>query len=325
MRRRELVKLFAGAAFAWPLAARAQQSERMPVVGFLNGASASEYANLTAAFHAGLSESGYVEGRNVLVESRWAEGHYDRLPALAADLVRRQVSVIAVNTVAAPVAKAATTTIPIVFSSAADPVKLGLVADLGRPAGNVTGVNQFTSDMAATWPALLHEIAPKARIIAMLVNPKNTTNAGLLEVQKAARKLRQRIYVLNAGSESAINAAFATLVRNRAGALIIGADPLFFSRRNLIVGLAARHGIPAIYQFREYAEAGGLMSYGANLADAYRQMGVIAGRILRGERPGDLPVQAATKFELVINRKTAEALGLTITPALAARADNLIE
>ena len=201
-----------------------------------------------------------------LLSSRWAEGHYDRLPALAADLVRRQVAVIAVNTVAAPVAKAATTTIPIVFSSAADPVKLGLVANLNRPSGNVTGVDQFTGEMEAKWPRLLHEMVPKARIIAVLVNPKNTTNAGLRDVQKAIRTLRQRIYVLNASSESDINAAFAALVRKRVGALIIGADPLFFSRRNLIVALAARYEIPAIYQFREYAEAGGLMSYGASLS-----------------------------------------------------------
>ena len=325
MRRREFITFLGGAAATWPLIARAQQSERMPVVGFLNGASASEYVHLTAAFRQGLSETGYVEGQNVLIESRWAEGYYDLLPALAADLVRRQVAVIAVNTVAAPVAKAATTTIPIVFSSAADPVKLGLVANLNRPSGNVTGVNQFTSEMAAKWPGLLHEMVPKARIIAVLVNPKNTTNAGLQDVQKAIRTLGQRIYVLNVSSESNINTAFAALARKRVGALIIGADPFFFSRRNLIVALAARYGIPAIYQFREYAAAGGLMSYGASLVDAYRQVGVITGRILRGEKPSDLPVQAPRKFELVINIKTAKALGLTVPTSLLVAADEVIE
>ena len=324
MRRREFITLLGSAAAGWPLAALAQQPA-MPVVGFLNGATATQYVHLTAAFRRGLGEAGYVEGQNVLIESRWAEGHYDLLPAFAADLVRRQVAVIVVNTVAAPAAKAATTTIPIVFSSVADPVKLGLVTNLNRPSGNVTGVNQFTGEMAAKWPRLLHEIAPKARIIGVLVNPKNTAMAGLRDVQKEIRTLGQRIYVLNASSESDINAAFAALVPKRVGALIVGADPFFFGRRNLIVALAARYGIPAIYQFREYAEAGGLISYGASLEDAYRQMGVLTGRILRGEKPSDLPVEAPTKYELVINVKTAKTLRLTIPTSLLAAADKVIE
>jgi putative ABC transport system substrate-binding protein len=326
MRRREFIRLLSGAAAAWPLTVRAQQP--MPVVGFLNAASPGPLRQQVAAFREGLKESDYVEGRNVAVEYRWAEGQYDRLPALVADLVRQQVSVIASGggAPAALAAKAATTTIPIVFSVGADPVGLGLVASLNRPGGNITGVYQFTSGLEAKRLGLLHEMVPKATSIAVLVNP-NFADAEnqLRDVQEAAARLEVQLVIVRANAESDFDAAFSTLLRQRAGALLVCGSPFFNGRREQLVVLAARHAIPAIFEWRDFAAAGGLMSYGTNLADAYRQVGVYAGQILRGAKPVDLPVVQSTKFELVINLSTAKALGLEVPPTLAARADEVIE
>jgi putative ABC transport system substrate-binding protein len=328
MQRRSFLTLLGASAAAWPLAARAQQMPAMPVVGFLNGASEREYAPLTAGFHRGLSETGYVEGRNVLVVYRWADGHYDRLPLMAADLVRRQVAVIAAagGTAAVLAAKAATTTIPIVFGVGSDPVALGLVASLNRPGGNLTGQTNLNAELGPKRLELLHLLVPAATI-AVLVNPTNPLTEPLLrDLQEAARTLGLQLHVLPVRTEGNIFSAFTTLVQLRAGALLIGPDPLFLGRSDQLAALALRHAVPAISQWREFAAAGGLMSYGGGSnADRYHLVGVYTGRILKGEKPADLPVQQATRVELTINMKTAKALGLTFPTAHLVRADEVIE
>jgi putative tryptophan/tyrosine transport system substrate-binding protein len=327
IRRREFITLLGGPA-AWPLAARAQQPA-LPVIGFLSSETPSGYAFRAAAFRQGLSEAGYVESRNVAIEYRWAEGHYDRLPALAADLVRRQVAVIAAaGTQSALAAKAATTTIPIVFSTAADPVAEGLVASLARPGGNATGVNNLATELVQKQIEKLHQMVPAATAIAALVNPTNPTLAepATKEVQAAGRTLGLKmIHIIQASTERDIDAAFATLFRLGAGALVVCPDTFFTSRRDQIAALAIRHAIPVIYHLRELPAAGGLMSYGPSATDGYRRVGIYAARILKGERPGDLPVQRATKFDLVINLTTAKVLGLEVPFYLQQLADEVIE
>jgi putative ABC transport system substrate-binding protein len=325
MRRREFISLITGAT-AWPLAVRAQQPA-LPVVGFLHGASPDGYAPMVTAFHQGLKEAGYVEGHNVAIEYRWAEGHNDRLPALAADLVRRQVAgIVTGGTPPAFAAKAATSTIPIVFSVGIDPVRAGLVASLNRPGGNVTGVAVLTVELAAKRVQLLHELLPTASVIAVLFNPTSPlTEPETSVVQDAARSLGLELHVLNASTESEIDKAFRTLVELRAGALIVSVDPFLTNHRAQIVALAARHAVPAIYGVREFAIAGGLMSYGNDLADAYRQEGIYAGKILSGAKPADLPVQQVVRVEFVINLKTAKTLGLTFPNTLLGSADEAIE
>ena len=328
LRRRDFIRLVGGTAFAWPPSARAQQPA-MPVIGFLSSAS-RDFDNVyrLAPFRQGLSETGYTEGRNVVTEYRGAEHQLDRLPALAGDLAHRQVSVIAAggSPVSALAAKAATTTIPIVFTNAADPVEIGLVASLNRPGGNVTGVTQLGAELGAKRLGLLHELVPSATSVAVLVNPARPgVDAQVAQAQEAARALGLQLHILKASSERDFDAIFLTLVQLRAGALVISADALFNDQRDQIVALARRRSVPTIYEWRDAVEAGGLISYGTRRLDAYRQIGILAGRILKGEKPADLPVLQPTEFELVINMKTAKALGLTIPPGVLAIADEVIE
>ncbi|MFL6821208.1 MAG: ABC transporter substrate-binding protein [Xanthobacteraceae bacterium] len=326
MRRREFIALLGGAATAWPRAARAQQPA-MPVIGLLDGRSADNSVHLMAAFRRGLNETGYVEGRNVAIAYYWAHGQYDRLPALAADLVRRQVTVItASGNASALAAKAATATIPIVFSSGVDPVQAGLVTSLNRPGGNLTGVTTLGVELGPKRLQLLHELVPKATIVALIVNPTNrSSEIQVSDVQVAARALGLELHVLHASTERDIDSAFSALIPLRAGALVIAPESFFNSRSEQLAALTVRHAIPAIYSYREFVAAGGLMSYGGNIADSYRQVGVFVGRILKGEKPSDLPVQQSTKAELFINLTAAKALGLTVPLPLIGRADEVIE
>jgi len=326
--RRELLAALGGAAAAWPLAARAQQPA-MPVVGFLHYASATTLAHLAEAVRSGLKEGGYVEQQNVLIEYRWAEGDYDRLPALAADLVRRQVTVImAGGAVAAHAAKeaTATTAVPVVFTSGADPVASGLVKSLSRPGANLTGVSLLAAEMAAKRLELIRDLLPSARTVAMMINPTFPgAESELAEVEAAGRTIGMQIHGAKATSPSDIDAALAAFSQLRVAAFIVGADGYFITRRHRLATLAARYAIPGIYPFPDFPQAGGLLSYGVSLHDAYRQAGVLTGRVLKGAKPVDLPVQQPTKFELVINLKTAKALGLEIPTALLATADEVIE
>jgi putative tryptophan/tyrosine transport system substrate-binding protein len=324
MRRREFISLLGGAATAWPLAVSAQQ---LPVMGYLNSRSRDSDTPFLTAFHQGLNETGYVEGQNVVIEYRWAEGQYDRLPALAADLVRRQVAVMAAtSTPAALAAKAATSTIPIVFTAAADPVAVGLVISLNRPGGNATGVSLYLSALGAKRLELLHELVPNAAVIGVLVNPTTPDAKSQSEdVKEAAHMFGLLAHVVNAGGEGEFNAAFATLVQLKAGILLVTADPFFLNRRDQLVALAARHSIPALYWAPEFVLAGGLMSYASDIGEGYRQAGVYAGRVLKGTKPSDLPVVQPTKFHFVINLKTAKALGITVPDKLLATADEVIE
>jgi putative tryptophan/tyrosine transport system substrate-binding protein len=328
VKRREFIALIPGAAIAWPFGAYAQQP--MPVIGYLSGGSweSDNIPERLIAFRRGLNEMGYFEGENVVIEYRWAEVHYDRLTALAADLVRRQVAVI-VAVAAAPTAfaaKAATTTIPIVFNQGLDPVQSGLVASLNRPGGNITGVTILATELAGKRLDLLHQLLPSAADVALLFNPANPVSASEAKsLEAAARVLGLRAHALEARIPSDIDAAFETLLSHQVAALVVAADPLFTNDRTHIIALAARHAVPAIYAYRLFPAAGGLVSYGADLADSYRQAGIYAGKILKGAKPADLPVQQAVKIELVINLKTAKALGLTIPSHLLARADEVIE
>jgi putative tryptophan/tyrosine transport system substrate-binding protein len=328
MKRREFISFFSSLAAAWPLIARAQQPT-MPLIGLLGGASPELDADRLRAFGQGLSEAGYVEDRNVAIEYRWAGGQYDRLRALAADLVRRRVTVIAAlgGTPSALAAKSATTTIPIVFAVGSDPISLGLVASLSKPGGNITGVTQLAVAIGSKRLELLHEIVPKATIIALLVNPTNPPLAETLsrDAQAAARTLGLQIHVLQASTEREIDEAFATMVQLQAGGLVIGPDSFFISRSQQLAALALRHAVPAIYQYREFTAAGGLVSYGASLTDFYRLAGVYTGRILKGEKPADMPVEQAPKVELIINLETARKLGVTIPPSILLRAEEVIE
>jgi putative tryptophan/tyrosine transport system substrate-binding protein len=322
--RRKFLATLGGAA-AWPLAARGQHAA-MPVVGFLNSRSPGESAHLVVAFRRGLSETGYVEGQNVHVSFRWAEGRSARLPALATDLVEQRVAVIVANGPSALTAKAATATIPIVFLSGADPINAGLVTSFNRPRENMTGVSWFSAELGAKRLGLLHELVPKAAVFSLLVNPEEQ-QAGRqsADVQAAARSIGGQLHIVNASTEKEIDSAFAALVQQRTNALIVAGNPFFTSRRDQLVALAARHAIPAIYPAREFVADGGLMSYGNNNAEAYRQAGIYAGRILSGAKPADLPVERQTKFELVINLKTAKALDLTVPDKLLVAADEVIE
>ena len=324
MKRRDFIALISGAA-AWPLTARAQRPS-IPVVGFLRSTTAAGAAHLVAAFRQGLNEAGFVEGQNVVVEYRFADDQEDRIPGMAAELVRRQVAVIKANGIAVPAAKAATATIPIVFTTGFDPVRTGFVTSLSRPGGNVTGVVFTISDLAAKQLALLHELVPKAAIIAVLGHANEPElEIELREIEAAGRAIGRQVLVVKAASERELNDAVATVVQARAGALLVRGGALFFSRRRQLVALTARHALLASYVSREYVELGGLMSYGPSLSDAYRRAGIYVGRILKGAKPTDLPVEMASKFELVINLATAKAIDFDIPPTLLARADEVIE
>jgi putative ABC transport system substrate-binding protein len=329
VKRRDFITLLGGAAAAWPVAARAQQPG-MPVIGFLNPATPETNIRNVAAFQKGLGEAGYVEGRNVAIEYRWAQNDYDRLPELAADLVRRRVSVIVApgNLQSALAAKAATTTIPIVFQTGADPVDVGLVASLNRPGGNVTGIGSMNLELDAKRLGLLHELLPQAARFAILLNPnqlKVTTDVQIKEVQAAAAAINRQVEILYANSIAEIDMAFASVAQKGAGAVSVPTSALFIPLRTQFAAIAARHAVPAIYWDRAFVETGSLMSYGTDGADQFRQTGIYAGRVLKGERPADMPVMRATKFELVINLKTAKALGVTVPPTLLAIADEVIE
>jgi putative ABC transport system substrate-binding protein len=326
MKRREFISLLGGAGAAWPLAAPAQQP--MPAVGFLGSSSAAEWLPFVNAFQRGLKETGYAEGENFIIEYRWADGQYDRLPALAADLVRRQVAVILAAGSPAPAlaAKAATTTIPIVFALGIDPVQFGLIASFNRPGGNITGVNFLVGHLAEKALGLIHEVIPNVAVGGMFVNPNNpNADSVTRNARETARSLGLQLHILNAGTALEIDAAFADVVEQRIGMLLSAGDPFFMGRRDQVVALAARHAVPAIYFAREFVTAGGLMSYGTSISDAYRRAGVYAGKILKGARPADLPVEQSTRFEFVINLKTAKTLGLTIPDKLLALADEVIE
>jgi ABC-type uncharacterized transport system substrate-binding protein len=326
MKRRAFISLLGGAAAAWPLAARAEQAA-MPVIGFVNSASPKSYARPLSAFLKGLAETGYVEGRNVAIEYRWAEGQYDRLPAFVADFVNRKVNVIAgTSTQGVLAAKAATSTIPIVFTTSGDPVQLGLVTSLSRPDGNVTGASTLNVEVAPKRLELMHEVLPAAANLALLINPTSSLAGPVSQaLEAAAAALRLKLHVLNASSERDFAAVFATLAQLRADALVIGTDTFFTSRSEEIAALAVRQRMPAIYQYPEFTAAGGLMSYGGDITESYRLAGIYAGRILKGEKPADLPVQQVTKVELIINLKTAKTLGITFPLPLLARADEVIE
>jgi putative ABC transport system substrate-binding protein len=325
MRRREFVSLLGGTALAWPLVARAQQPA-MPVIGFLNSASADGYAPMATAFRQGLKETGYLEGNNVVIEFRWAENQYERLPALAADLVNRQVTVIFANSPSVAAVKALTSTIPIIFLSGDDPVRLGFVASLNRPGGNVTGVNIFSGETATKRLDLLHELVPLAARIAILINTDFTASLRFQDdVEAAARALGLATELLSANNDREIEHAFNRLANSGADALLVGPGPLFDSQRDLLVALAAKIAVPAAHETRATAIAGGLTSYGANVGDGYRQAGIYSGRVLNGEKPANLPVLQSTKFEFIINLKTAKALGLTVPDKLLALADEVIE
>ena len=328
MKRREFIALVGGAAAAWPLTARAQQAA-MPVIGFLAPRSPDALADRLRGFRQGLKDEGFVEGQNVAIEYRWAENQMDLLPELASDLVRRQVAVIVTpgGLASALAAKAATTMIPIVFIVADDPVRLGLVASLARPDGNLTGINFFSGELTAKRLELLRELVPATTRVAVVVNPANAANAETVsrEAEKAARATGLQIQVFNASTSREINAAFATFVRERPDAVLVGLDPFFNSRRIQLVQLAARYGVPASYPARDFAEAGGLISYGANITDAWRQLGIYSGRILKGVKPAELPVVQSSKFELVINAETARMLGLSVPQSLLVAADEVIE
>ena len=331
MNRREFITLIGGAAAApsmfWPRLASAEQAT-MPVIGFLSSRSPAESSHLVAAFRAGLQAGGYVEGQNVAIEYRWAEGQYDRLPALAVDLVRRGVAVLATTggEPSALAAKAATSTIPIVFTVGGDPVKIGLVASLNRPGGNATGVSLLTTVPEAKRLGLLYELVPNAALIGVLINPNyQGAEAQSREVQDAARAIDRPIEITMAGNDRQLEAAFGTLVQQHADALLVGADPFFGTRRDRIIALAAQFKLPAMYQFRDYPVAGGLMSYGINITDGYRQVGVYTGQVLKGAKPADLPIHQSIKFEFIINLKSAKALGLQIPDKLIALADEVIE
>jgi putative ABC transport system substrate-binding protein len=324
MRRRTFIAGLCVTA-AWPFAARAQQP--MPVIGFLNVASPEGYANYVAAFRAGLKEGGYIEGQNVAIEYRWAEGHYDRLPEMAADLVRRKVSVIVANTPANLAAKKATDTIPVVFTTASDPVQIGLVSSFSRPGGNVTGVSQLNVTLGPKRLELAHELMPAAIVVALLVNPSDPARAETLsgEVQAAADHLGLQLHILRAGTEPEIETAFAGFAQLKAGVLVIGGDAFFNSRSKLLAELSLRYAVPAIYEYSEFTNAGGLMSYSGSINESYRWAGIYTGRILKGAKPADLPVQRSTTVELIVNLKSAKALGITVPLSLLGRADQIIE
>jgi putative ABC transport system substrate-binding protein len=324
--RRKCITLLGGAAAAWPLSTRAQQAA-MPVVGFLNSGSAAEWAHLVAAFKEGLNEAGYVEGKNVAVEYRWAQGENERLPELAADLVRRQAAVIAAfGPPAAAAAKEATATVPVVFSVGTDPIDLGLVTSFRRPSSTLTGINIFADMLTPKRQELLRELAPSASLVAMLINPTSAqTDSELRAVQAASDRLKQQVRIFDVRTDREIDAAFATIIDQRIGGLLVQTDPSLTVRRDQLVLLTTRHAIPAVFGFREFVMAGGLMSYGTSLRAAYRQVGTYVGRILKGEKPANLPVQQATAFEMVVNLKAAKALGVTVPTAILLRADEVIE